>query len=570
MSHSRRSIGYLLVAVVLVSACLLYAFQRQRESAVRSADSAESVVSALTAMLDQETGVRGFLNTGHEEFLQPYIAGQANYEQARVAVSRAAGHDPSSARLAKAEDAAARDWQAHAATAIATRRVSAPALNSQAFLEQALQRKKQMDLFRSLNSQLRVRLNERRDATLRTSGELYTAIVVLLAGVFAFAGLLWTERSARRAVAHREAEIAYRVRQREFSDLIQAVESESEAHELVQRHLQRSIPGAQATVLIRNNSDNRLQASTTPAPESVLNESLVDAEPRSCLAIRLGRAHQDGTDHDELISCGVCSGVPGTASCQPLLVSGKVIGSVLVERQQPMAEQQQRGFSDTVAQAAPVLANLRTIAIAESRASTDALTGLPNRRAMNDTLKRMAAHAGRSSEPLAAIAFDLDHFKKINDRYGHEIGDAALSAVGECLRDNLRESDFAARVGGEEFLVLAPETDAEGALVLAEKLREALMREEIPQLLQPITASFGIAVLPHHAGSAEMLLRRADRACYLAKDRGRNQVQVAVTEEISGPERPPVESSEPPPSRAARPSRSREPLPDRMGVPAGS
>jgi len=540
VSHSRRSIGYLLVAVVLVTACLLYSFQRQRSAAVRSADSAESVVSALTAMLDQETGVRGFLNAGREEFLQPYVSGQADYERARIAVAKAAGNDQSSAQLAKAEDAAARDWQAQAARAIAERRSGAAVLGSPATVAQVLQRKQQMDRFRSLNYQLRLRLNERRDATLRTSGEVYTAIVVVLASIFAFAGLFWTQRSARRAVANREIEIAYRVRQREFSDLIQAVESETEAHELVQRHLQRSISGARATVLIRNNSDNRLQASTVPAAESVLNESLVDAEPRSCLAIRLGRAHQDGTDHDELISCGVCNRVPGTASCEPLLVAGKVIGSVLVEQQQPMSDEQRRGLGDTVAQAAPVLANLKTIAIAESRASTDALTGLPNRRAMNDTLKRMAAHAGRSGEPLAAIAFDLDYFKRINDRYGHEVGDAALSTVGECLRDHLRESDFAARIGGEEFLVLAPDTGIEGAFVLAEKLREALAREEIPQLSHPITASFGIAVIPDHAGSAEMLLRRADRACYLAKDRGRNQVQVAVNEEVGVPEGAPA------------------------------
>lgn len=540
MSHSRRSIGYLLVAVVVVTVCLLYAFQRQRSVAVRSADSAESVVSALTAMLDQETGVRGFLNTGREEFLQPYVSGHADYEQARLAVDKAAGRDQSSVRLARAEDAAARDWQAQAAKSVAARRAGPTVLGSPTTVAQALQRKQQMDQFRSLNSQLRARLNERRDATLRTAGESYTAIVVLLAGAFAFAGLLWTQRSARRAVGNRETEIAYRVRQREFSDLIQAVESEREAHELVQRHLQRSVPGARATVLIRNNSDNRLQAATTLEPESVLTESLVDAEPRSCLAIRLGRAHQDGADHDELISCGVCNRVPGTASCEPLLVAGKVIGSVLVEQQQPMTDEQRRGFSDAVAQAAPVLANLKTIAIAENRASTDALTGLPNRRAMNDTLKRMAAHAGRSGEPLAAIAFDLDHFKKINDRYGHEIGDAALSTVGECLRDNLRESDFAARIGGEEFLVLAPDTGVEGAYVLAEKLREMLTREEIPQLPQSITASFGIAVIPNHAGSGEVLLRRADRACYLAKDRGRNQVQVAVNEETANADAAPA------------------------------
>lgn len=539
--------------------CLLYSFQRQRSTAVRSADNAESVALTLTAMLDQETGVRGFLNTGREEFLQPYISGQADYERARIAVAKAAGQDPSSAGLAQAEDRAARDWQAQAAQAVAARRRAPLAMGSPGYVAQALQRKQQMDRFRSLNTQLRLRLNQRRDVTLRASGEAYTAIVVSLAGLFALAGLLWTQRSARRAVARRELEIAYRVRQREFSDLIQAVESETEAHELVQRHLQRSIPGARATVLIRNNSDNRLQASTAPPAESVLNESLVDAEPRSCLAIRLGRAHRDGTDHDELISCGVCNRVPGTASCEPLLVSGKVIGAVLVEQRQPLVEEERRGLSDTVAQAAPVLANLKTIAIAESRASTDALTGLPNRRAMNDTLKRLTAHAGRSGEPLAAIAFDLDHFKKCNDRYGHEVGDAALSAVGECLRENLRASDFAARIGGEEFLVLAPDTGVEGAFVLAEKLREALMREEVPQLMQPITASFGVAVMPHHAGNGEVLLRRADRACYLAKDRGRNQVQLATNDEVGG-----LDSA---PAPASIPAGTGAPVADRVAAP---
>jgi len=531
VTHSRRSIGYLLAAVLLVAASLLYAFQRQRAEAVQAADRTQSAVTALTAMLDQETGMRGYLYSGHEEFLEPYNSGQASYAQARLDVAAATHGDPESSRLAAAEDAVAHNWQIEAAQAIDARRQITTAQASPVAIAQAVQRKTLMDHFRQINSQLRIRLDERRDATLRASGELATAIVVLLAGLFALLGLLWLQRTSRRAVDRGEREIAYRVHQREFSDLIQAVESESEAHHLVQRHLQRQIPGARATVLIRNNSDNRLQASTELPADSVLKSSLEEAEPRACLAIRLGRPHQGGAEHDSLLVCQVCSRVPGTASCEPLLVGGKVIGSVLIEQQRRLIEAEQRGLNDTVAQAAPVLANLKTIAIAENRASTDALTGLPNRRAMNDTIKRMAAHAGRSGEPLSAIAFDLDHFKTVNDRYGHEIGDAALSSVGECLRENLRVSDFAARIGGEEFLVLAPDTDVDGALVLAEKLREALMREEIPQLMQPLTASFGVASIPLHAGAAELLLRRADRACYLAKDRGRNRVQVAALDD---------------------------------------
>lgn len=479
-------------------------------------------------MLDQETGVRGFLYTGEEQFLEPYLSGRATYEQARIEVIRASAGDPESTSLASAEDSAARRWQAYAEQTIQRRRANTAA---HVQVAQAQQGKKEMDQFRALNAEVRNRLAIRRDASLRRSALWSTAVVVVLAALFGLFGVLAVQRVARRALSFSETEVKYRIRQREFSDLIQAVDSEAEAHQLVRRHLQRSLPGASATVLIRNNSDNRLGAATELPAGSVLAEPLAAAEPRACLAIRLGRAHQDGADHDELISCAVCSKVPGTATCEPLLVGGKVIGSVLVEQATPLAESDRRGLIDTVAQAAPVLANLKTIAIAESRASTDALTGLPNRRSMNDTLKRMAAHAGRSSEPLAAIAFDLDHFKSVNDRYGHEVGDAALSAVGECLRDHLRESDFAARIGGEEFLVLAPATDVEGARVLAEKLREALLREEIPQLSQPITASFGVAVLPHHAGNAEALLRRADRASYLAKERGRNRVEVAINEE---------------------------------------
>jgi diguanylate cyclase (GGDEF)-like protein len=265
---------------------------------------------------------------------------------------------------------------------------------------------------------------------------------------------------------------------------------------------------------------------------------LASAEPRSCLAIRLGRPHEDGTDHDELIACTICSRLAGTATCRPLLVSGKVIGSVLIQHSRALEESELRSVTDSVAQAAPVLANLKTIAIAENRASTDALTGLPNRRAMNDTLKRMAAHSGRTAQPLAAIAFDLDRFKSINDRYGHEAGDAALSAVGECLREHLRESDFAARIGGEEFLILAPDTDIEGARVLAEKLRQALAKEEVPPLVEPFTASFGIAVMPFHATSSEWLARRADQACYIAKERGRNRVEVAETDDVAAAARP--------------------------------
>ena len=184
-----------------------------------------------------------------------------------------------------------------------------------------------------------------------------------------------------------------------------------------------------------------------------------------------------------------------------------------------------------------MLANLRTLAIAENRAATDALTGLANRRAVNDTLNRMVAHASRSVQPLAAIVIDLDHFKQVNDRYGHDVGDSVLASVGELLSSTIRESDFVGRLGGEEFIVLCPDTGRAGALTLAEKLRAAISRKELSIVDDPITASFGIAVMPDDAGTAELLLRRADRALYLAKDHGRNRVESTPAEPLSREER---------------------------------
>jgi diguanylate cyclase (GGDEF)-like protein len=201
-------------------------------------------------------------------------------------------------------------------------------------------------------------------------------------------------------------------------------------------------------------------------------------------------------------------------------------------------EYARRCVAESITQAAPVLGNLRTLAIAENHAATDALTGLPNRRALQDTLKRMVAHAGRTLEPLAALAMDLDHFKQVNDRYGHDKGDEVLAAVGALLGESLRASDFASRAGGEEFCVLLPSTDVAGALEIAEKLRAAIERVEVPGVEREVSASFGVATYPEHAIDALTLMRKADRALYGAKQAGRNRIEVAAAPALPEPALP--------------------------------
>jgi diguanylate cyclase (GGDEF)-like protein len=195
----------------------------------------------------------------------------------------------------------------------------------------------------------------------------------------------------------------------------------------------------------------------------------------------------------------------------------------------PLPGTERAVLAASVTQAAPVLSNLRTLAVAEQRAATDSLTGLPNARSARETLKRMVAQAGRSGQDLTVVLFDLDQFKAINDTYGHDRGDAVLCAVSDVLRRSLRTSDFVGRNGGEEFIALLPDTDAEGAMEAAEKLRAAVARVTLPGIDRPVTTSVGAAVFPHTAADAQSLLRLADRALYAAKARGRNRAELADT-----------------------------------------
>jgi diguanylate cyclase (GGDEF)-like protein len=330
-------------------------------------------------------------------------------------------------------------------------------------------------------------------------------------------------------VDRREEAIERDERQAEFVDALQMTVNEDESHDLIKRHLERSVPSSSVTVLNRNNSRDRLEPVTSMATGGRLLDALTDAEPRTCLAVRFARSHEHGADGGTLIQCEICGKAGDRSTCQPLLVGGEVIGSVLVQHPAPLHDSERDCIKGSVTQAAPVLANLRTLAIAELRAATDSLTGLPNKRSVESDLKRMVAHASRAVSPLAAVLLDLDHFKHVNDTYGHVKGDEALAAVGAVLQTSLRESDFAGRYGGEEFVILLPDTSAAGARIIGEKLRTAIAAIKISDVERGFTASLGIAVFPDDAADGETLVRHADRALYLAKSNGRNRIEIFAT-----------------------------------------
>jgi diguanylate cyclase (GGDEF)-like protein len=364
---------------------------------------------------------------------------------------------------------------------------------------------------------------------------LIAALVALIAAV----AMIRIGLTLRRLVEQQSVEVSFGEAEGEYIDMLQVTENEDEAQELLRRHVERSLPGARAVVLARNNSADRLEPRTSLADLDGLRDALVGATPRSCLAVRFGRTHSEGGTRKPLMNCEICGALPGSSSCEPLLVGGEVIGAVLTNQQLEPNERHRRYLREAVGQAAPVLANLRNLAIAQLRASTDALTGLPNQRAVQDTLKRMVAQASRTMSPLAALLLDLDHFKQINDVYGHDRGDEVLAAVGVALRNVVRDSDFVGRYGGEEFLVLLPATDQAGAVQLGQAMRASIAAITLPGFDHAITASLGVALLPEDGGDAVTLFRSADRALYAAKRNGRDRLETAST---VGPE-PVVEAA---------------------------
>ena len=304
----------------------------------------------------------------------------------------------------------------------------------------------------------------------------------------------------RREHAAHAAERRDRTRQRELLELLQATRSEHEGHELLERHARRTVLGAGATYL---------------------------GSHEACAAARLGREYLRGPDSEPLLPCERCGSGEAWTTCIPALAGGELIGSLLLEHPSALNERELATLREAVAGSASAFAHLQNLADAETSAALDALTGLPNSRSLQDALTRMVAHAGRSVSPLSALLFDLDGFRRINDTFGHERGDDVLAAVGDLLRQEIRASDFAGRYGGEEFLVLLPETDREGATVVAEKLRQAIATAAVPGVDRPLAASFGVASLPADGGDGDSLVRLADRARFAAKAAGGNRVESA-------------------------------------------
>lgn len=256
-------------------------------------------------------------------------------------------------------------------------------------------------------------------------------------------------------------------------------------------------------------------------------------EATECWALRTGHPHLVEFD-DATARCLHAAGVQCSYLCIPILAQGETLGVLHMQAKgdRKRLDPAELSFRTTFAgQVGLSIANINLRDALRTQSVRDALTGLYNRRYLEETLDREIRRASRSKQNLGVIMIDLDHFKKFNDAFGHDAGDAVLRETGLLLTKGIRAEDFVCRFGGEEFVVILPTANLEAAQARAENLR--LNIRELTILYQGksmgmITISAGVAVFPDHGATPKDIVAAADAALYDAKRNGRDQVAVAA------------------------------------------
>jgi diguanylate cyclase (GGDEF)-like protein/PAS domain S-box-containing protein len=320
----------------------------------------------------------------------------------------------------------------------------------------------------------------------------------------------------------------------EMGDLLQACHSLEEAYAGVGQYIPLMFPEEAGAVFIYKENKKVLEAvvqwGDSPPGAMVFSRD-------ECWALRKGQEHQV-QDPASGLRCGHLADIAADDYlCVPLVAHSENLGLLLLIKklqesssEEPLSEAKKRLAATAAKQIALSLANLNLRSSLQQQAIRDPLTGLFNRRYMEETLEREILRVRRKEGSLGIIMLDIDHFKRFNDSFGHEAGDTLLQALGNFLRDNIRQEDIACRYGGEEIILILPETPLEVLHQRAEELRQGVQNLQVEyqgRPLGPVTVSLGVSAYPDHGDHGEALIRAADAALYRAKQRGRNQVLAA-------------------------------------------
>ncbi|MEM6497141.1 MAG: diguanylate cyclase [Pseudomonadota bacterium] len=324
-----------------------------------------------------------------------------------------------------------------------------------------------------------------------------------------------------------------------LGEWLQSCKSLDELYDVVTAHMVRMLPGTTGELYIYSNSRDVLDGACYWGEVPALDHIHAD----DCWSLRRGRSYVYGTDDVEFV-CGHvdeqdCSDTWKGYFCIPIVAHGDTVGLLHVkmkayERELGFGEfssiQDMRTFAIQCAeQISLAVANVKLRDQLRDQSIRDPLTGLFNRRYLLEALRSEIGRSIKKDKPLSIISFDADHFKRFNDNHGHDAGDAVLRSLGELLRKLFGADEVNCRFGGEEFVVMLPETDLETAQQRAEDLRASVENLKLrygEHTLPSVSISIGVASLSDECSDPQSLISAADTAMYRAKDDGRNRVNV--------------------------------------------
>ncbi len=333
----------------------------------------------------------------------------------------------------------------------------------------------------------------------------------------------------------------------EMGELLQASSIPADAYAVTARFAQALIPASSGALFVHSASKDNVEVvlrwgEARPGEKDTLPTD-------ECWGLRMGRVHLVEDCAAGLVCRHLPDPPPASYLCAPMIAHGETLGLLHLRMSKDLQSASEAVLPGSLDLTWPVKTIAERLALTladmnlreELRAQSvcDPLTGWDNRRHMQETLERDIRRASRTKHPLSLLIFDVDNFKKFNDTFGHEAGDVTLQNLCQIVKALIRNEDVACRYGGDEFVLILPDSSAELAEQRAEEIRLAVSRADIQYqgyLLNPMALSFGIATFPIHARTARELLRSADTALFRAKTEGRNRVRVhgEATKSASG------------------------------------
>lgn len=317
-------------------------------------------------------------------------------------------------------------------------------------------------------------------------------------------------------------------------DFLQTSLSVDESYPIITQFAAKLFPEDSGALFIFRASRNLLETSAVWGKSAPEDKGF---HPDECWALRRGQSHVVADTSLDL-RCKHLHDGAGAYMCIPMMAHGETLGmlNLVLSSSNPENSKEyhidakRRLLTSMAEHIGLAIANLKLRETLRGLSIRDSLTGLFNRRYLEESLEREQYRSERNKTPLGIIMIDIDHFKRFNDTYGHDAGDAVLHAIGLFLQQNVRGSDIACRYGGEEFVLILTEASIEVTRQRAEHLCEAVKKLQVQYDHQPlaVTFSLGLAVFPDHGSTVHAVLQAADAALYRAKEEGRDRVCAAL------------------------------------------